>query len=96
MGIDEDFKVIMEGLDYNKRSNQWVSDNGFFIPDPHNWLRRSGWNDRPPLYIPKPVGRGLAPAAGRDVEGADPCNRDRLGPEELAAIRRAMQEAELS
>jgi len=100
MGIDEDFEVIMEGLEHNKKSNQWVSDNGFFIPDPHNWLKRRGWNDRPPLYIPKTaVGRGLAPAAGRTAGGGTdksvPYDRDRLGKEELDAIRRAVQEADL-
>ena len=86
MATDEDFEKIMEGLEYNKKSNQWVSDNGFFIPDPHNWLRRSGWKDRPPLYIPKPVGRD-----GKSVPYGD---NNRLGPEELAAIQRAVQEAE--
>ena len=98
MATDEDFEKIMEGLEYNKKSNQWVSDNGFFIPDPHNWLRRSGWNDRPPLYVPKPVGRGLAPAGGQVVEGAVPYYDDNnhLGPAELDAIRRALQDDEES
>ena len=95
MGIDEDFDTIMEGLDYNKKSNQWVSDNGFFVPDPHNWLKRRGWNDRPPLYVPKTVGRGLAPAGGQGVEDAAPCgDRNRLGAAELDAIRRALQDDE--
>ncbi len=82
MACDEDFKTIMEGLEYHKKSNQWVSDDGFFIPDARNWLRRKGWNDRPPLYKPKtntvPMG-----AAGK------------LGPEELATIHRVMREATL-
>jgi len=97
MGINEDFAAIMEGLEYNKKSNQWVSDNGYFIPDPHNWLKRKGWNDRPPLYQSKPVGRDVGGAAGRDV-GPVPYrpsgSRGELGPEELAAIRRAVQEAD--
>ena len=80
MACDEDFDTIMEGLSYNKKSNQWVSDNGFFIPDAHKWLKRKGWKDRPPLYKPKtstvPMG-----CAGH------------LGPEELAAIRRTLAEA---
>ena len=86
MGINEDFAAIMEGLEYNKKSNQWVSDNGYFIPDPHNWLKRKGWTDRPPLYIPKTAGGG--------TDKSVPYDRDRLGKEELAAIRRAVQEAE--
>ncbi len=78
--IDEEFNAIMEGLEHHKKSNQWVSDNGFFIPDAHNWLRKRGWENRPPLYKPKATAAPTGAAGG-------------LGPEELAAIRRTMAEA---
>ena len=91
MAIDEDFDVIMEGLEYNKKSNQWVTDNGIFIPKAHNWLKRRGWNDRPPLYIPKTT---TASAVGGGENAAPHGDRNRLGPAELEAIRRAVQQAE--
>ena len=82
METQEDFKVIMEGLEHHKKCNQWVSDNGFFIPDPKNWLKKQGWKNRPPLYMPKTqsVPNGAASASGY------------LGPEELAAIQRVLLE----
>ncbi len=79
MGINEDFNAIMEGLEHHKKSNQWVSDNGFFIPDAHNWLKKRGWENRPPLYKPKATAAPTGAAGG-------------LGPEELAAIQRALRE----
>lgn len=81
MGVDEDFQTVMQGLEYSKKSNQWVSDHGVFIPDPKNWLKRKGWKDRPPLYQPK---TGTAPPLGAIGH---------LGPEELATIRRTIADA---
>lgn len=82
METREDFDVIMEGLEHHKNCNQWVSDNGCFIPDPKNWLKRQGWKYRPPLYKPK-----AAPSPPVLYGGTG-----QLGPEELAAIQRTLAE----
>ena len=82
METREDFAVIMEGLEHHKNCNQWVSDNGCFIPDPKNWLKRQGWKYRPPLYKPK-----AAPSPPVLYGGTG-----QLGPEELAAIQRTLAE----
>ena len=80
MEIQEDFETIMEGLEYHRKCNQWVSDNGTFIPDPKNWLKKKAWSNRPPLYVPK---QDAVPNGSEATSG-------RLGPEELAAIHRAL------
>ena len=83
MGLQENFQEIMEGLEYHKRSNQWVSDQGFFIPKAHNWLNRKGWKERPPLYKPKTESM---PSGSLGASG-------HLGPEELEAIRLALADS---
>ena len=82
MGLKDNFDDIMTGLEHHNNCHQWVSDNGFFIPDAANWLKKRGWENRPPLHkdastqsTPQPSG-----ATGR------------LGPEELAAIQRSLAE----
>ena len=82
MEIQEDFETIMEGLRHHRKCNQWVSDNGTFIPDPKNWLKKKAWNNRPPLYVPK---KDVVPNGSEAASG-------RLGPEELAAIRRVLSD----
>lgn len=81
MALDVDFKTIMEGLDYHKRCNQWISSNGVFVPDAHNWLRKKGWENRPPLYKSTETAAPVGAAGG-------------LGLEELAAIRRTLAEVD--
>ena len=76
--LDEKFETIMEGLEYHKKCNQWVSDNGFFVPDPKNWLKKKGWLNKPPLRQPE---KQPLPVGGA-------CTK--LGEEELAASQRAI------
>lgn len=80
--IDADFEEIMEGLRYHLKCNQWVSDDGYFIPKPYNWLCREGWKDRPPLH--KEKGHEKTPVGATGV----------LGKEELDAIKRALAESQ--
>ena len=83
MGLNENFDEIMTGLEYHNKCHQWVSDNGFFIPDAANWLKKRGWENRPPLH------RDKFPPNVPQPSGAN----GRLGKEELAAIQRALAEA---
>ena len=87
MGLKDNFDDIMAGLEHHIKCHQWVSDSGFFVPDPAKWLKRRGWEDRPPLHrdkFPQPA-----------TPPSKPCGaRGELGPEELAAIQRALAEAQ--
>ena len=82
MGLKDNFDDIMTGLEHHNNCHQWVSDNGFFIPDAANWLKKRGWENRPPLH--KDVSTPSTP----QPSGAT----GRLGPEELAAIQRSLAE----
>ena len=82
MGLKDNFDDIMTGLEHHINCHQWVSDNGFFIPDAVNWLKKRGWENRPPLH--KDVFTPPAPHPGG--------TSGRLGPEELAAIQRSLAE----
>lgn len=44
--IDESliFKIV-EAIEKQKTSAQWLKDDGQFIPHPYTWLNRSGWED---------------------------------------------------
>ena len=37
--------VILKALDEQKKSEQWLKDNGQFIPKPTNWLNAGQWDD---------------------------------------------------
>ena len=86
MGLDTEFDTIMKGLAHHKKCHQWVSDNGYFIPDAANWLKKKGWENRPPLYTPDPTTPVPRPAGSSGATG-------HLGPEELAAIRRNLADS---
>ena len=86
MGLDTEFDTIMKGLAHHKKCHQWVSDNGYFIPDAANWLKKKGWENRPPLYTPDPTTPVPRPTGSSGATG-------HLGPEELAAIRRNLADA---
>jgi hypothetical protein len=38
---------IMEALEKQKRSAQWLNDNGRFIPNPATWINQARWGDEP-------------------------------------------------
>lgn len=44
---------ISEALVKHKESEQWVKDNGIFIPYPATWLNQERWNDEVIKAIPK-------------------------------------------
>ena len=39
------FEEIMNGLKKAKKSQQWTSDGGLYIPEPANWLKQERWKD---------------------------------------------------
>ena len=74
MSLSASFEEIMEGLRHHLKCSQWVTDHGYFVPQPYNWLSRKGWLDRPALYIENPPTGAIGG----------------LGEEEKRAIRRAL------
>lgn len=42
---EELFQRIMESLDWQKKSHDWVKEKGRFVPYPATWLRAKGWED---------------------------------------------------
>lgn len=47
--ITEDLvNQMIQALEVWKKSEQWVKDNGQYIPNPYTWLNRGGWNDELP------------------------------------------------
>lgn len=43
------FDIILSKIDEAKNSNDWLKENGQFIPYPAKWLSRKGWEDE---YVP--------------------------------------------
>lgn len=39
------FKVILDGIEKSKKSQQWQEEHGRFIPDPSKWLNQGRWDD---------------------------------------------------
>ena len=52
------FDLILQAVNDNKRSRQWLEDNGRYIPHPTTWLNRKQWLDEiefaPKSWLPKP------------------------------------------
>jgi hypothetical protein len=38
-------KTILDAVEAQKKSNQWVRDNGQYIPHPTTWLNQKRWED---------------------------------------------------
>lgn len=43
--VDDMARVIIEGLERAKKSQQWAKDGGKFIPHPTTWLNQERWGD---------------------------------------------------
>ena len=48
---EETFNSIMNGLAKQKKSPDWIKDNGKFIPHPTTWLNGERWNDEMTIDI---------------------------------------------
>jgi hypothetical protein len=45
---------ILEGVEVQKLSDQWLSDKGKYIPNPASWLNQKRWLDEP-VKVGKPA-----------------------------------------
>ena len=39
------FKVMLDGIERSKKSQQWQEEHGRFIPNPATWLNQGRWDD---------------------------------------------------
>ncbi|MGI6602742.1 MAG: DUF4373 domain-containing protein [Saccharofermentanales bacterium] len=64
---------IISAVEQQKKSEQWTTENGRFIPNPATWINQGRWDDE--LAMPKGNGRaskGTARTSNRgNYEGAD-------------------------
>lgn len=42
---EKTFEIIIRALEFQKKSRQWTSDGGKYIPHPSTWLSQERWND---------------------------------------------------
>ncbi len=47
-GDEELFKKIMAAVERQRRSTDWLKDNGAYIPHPSTWLNQRRWDDEVP------------------------------------------------
>ena len=55
---EETFNSIMNGLAKQKKSPDWIKDNGKFIPHPTTWLNGERWNDEMTIDISNQTSSG--------------------------------------
>ena len=41
----------LQALTWQKKSDQWVRENGKYIPNPATWLNQGRWDDEPKEYL---------------------------------------------
>ena len=46
-GVEEKLPKMLETINWQKQSEQWMRDNGQFIPMPSTWLNQERWDDQP-------------------------------------------------
>ena len=72
---------LLTAIERQKCGNQWLTENGRFIPNPATWLNQGRWEDE---VAQTPLGRAAKPGYG--VQG----HHDELNPLERAAVDRVM------
>lgn len=76
IGVDVPLQVLLDAIEAQKESAQWLSKGGIFIPNPATWLQERRWEDQLPRKE-DPIPKG---ASGL------------LGEAELAAIEKIMRD----
>jgi hypothetical protein len=71
--LDGRLDAILKALDWQTKSEQWLTEAGRYIPHPATWLNQGRWDDEPPKpvsrsYVGKPPGkREIYDRAVRDI-----------------------------
>jgi len=48
-----DISVILKAIEDQKKSEQWMEEDGKYIPHPSTWINKERWNDELKPYNPK-------------------------------------------
>lgn len=54
--VDVPLQVLLDAIEVQKRSRQWMKDSGDFIPMPSTWLNQKRWEDSMDVNMPKSDG----------------------------------------
>lgn len=54
--VDVPLQVLLDAIEVQKRSRQWMKDGGDFIPMPSTWLNQKRWEDSMDVNIPRTDG----------------------------------------
>jgi hypothetical protein len=53
ISLENDFSRLMAAIEVERNSEQWLRDNGKFIPHPATWLRKRRFEDEPIAPAPE-------------------------------------------
>lgn len=70
---------ILSAISWQKTQDQWVRDDGRFIPHPATWLNAKGWENEPVKIDPAHAKAPAASFAARKAEEADSVLRSAIG-----------------
>ena len=50
---------ILEAIENQKNTQQWMENEGMFIPYPATWLRQERWDDEVKIEVPKALSKTM-------------------------------------
>ena len=92
-----DIKIIFATLAEQKRSEQWLKNNGQYIPNPATWINQGRWDDEittnlnqtipiPKIFPPCPICKKETTQADIDKFGSCPACYKPLPPDKLKSL----------
>ena len=50
---------ILEAIENQKNTQQWMENDGIYIPYPATWLRQERWDDEVKIEVPKALSKTM-------------------------------------
>lgn len=79
---DELFQKIMESLKKQKQTNDWIKENGQYIPFPATWLNGERWEDEIDIKVSEPPKDPYE----LDIENMANLNNIKIKPDKMRSI----------
>jgi len=51
--------LILEAIENQKNTQQWIENGGIYIPYPATWLRQERWDDEVKIEVPKALSKTM-------------------------------------
>lgn len=51
--------LILEAIENQKNTQQWIENDGIYIPYPATWLRQERWDDEVKIEVPKALSKTM-------------------------------------